>query len=102
VENFTLGICPYIMGILGGESERKANRQSFEKYCKEQLMKHLSLNEIHSKIKEFDGYIRCVKDNYRNPAAHKTTMSMLEASKCLDYILEIERVLKIMLEQFAF
>jgi hypothetical protein len=102
VEDFTLGSCPYIMGVLGSESERKTNRQSFETYCKEQLMKNLSANEMSSKISEFDGYIRCVKDKYRNPAAHKTTMSMSEASECLDYILEIERVLKIMLEQFAF
>lgn len=102
VEDFTLGSCPYIMGVLGNEAERKINRQSFEMYCKDQLMKKISSNEMTSKIREFDGYIRCVKDNYRNPAAHKTTMSMSEASECLDYILEIERVLKIMLEQFAF
>lgn len=102
VEDFTLGSCPYIMGVLGSESERKTNQRFFETYCKERLMKNLSSAEISSKIREFAGYIRCVKDNYRNPAAHKTAMSMSEASECLDYILEIERVLRIMLEQFAF
>ena len=71
-------------------------------YCKEKLMKKLSASELGLKIKEFAGYVRCVKDNYRNPAAHKNTMSMSEASECLVYFLEIERVLKIMLEQFDF
>ena len=39
-------------------------------------MKKLSASELGLKIKEFAGYVRCVKDNYRNPAAHKNTMSM--------------------------
>lgn len=51
---------------------------------------------------DFMDGIRHVKNSYRNPAAHKNIMTMSEASECLDYILEIERVVKIMLEQFSF
>lgn len=102
VEDFTLGSCPNIMGILGSESDKKYNRQYFEMFCKDKLMKTLPQSAISLKIKEFDGYVRYVKDNYRNPAAHKSSMSMFEASECLDYILEIEQILKIMLEQFEF
>ncbi len=102
IEDFTLGSCPYIVGILGNDNDKRINQQQFEMYCKERLFKSLPQQEIRKKIKEFDGYIKNVKDNYRNPAAHKSTMTMSEASDCLDYILEIERVLKIMLEQFAF
>ena len=102
IENFTLGTCSYIMGILGKQDERMVNRQYFEMFCKDELMKTLPKQEISCKIDEFERYIRHVKDNFRNPAAHKNIMSMSEASECLDYILEIERVLKIMLEQFSF
>lgn len=102
IENFTLGTCSYIMGILGKQDERMINRQYFEMFCKDELMKTLPKQEISCKIDEFERYIRHVKDNFRNPAAHKNIMSMSEARECLDYILEIERVLKIMLEQFSF
>ena len=53
-------------------------------------------------INELDKEIKIVKDNFRNPAAHKNSISMLKASACIDYILEIERVLKYMLEMFNF
>ena len=101
-EDFTLGSCPYVMGILGSDTDKRNNRQYFEQYCYENLLKGISQSKIREKITEFNGYIRHVKDNYRNPAAHKNIMIMSEASGCLDYILEVERVLKIMLEQFAF
>lgn len=53
-------------------------------------------------INKLDKEIKIIKDNFRNPAAHKNSISMLEASACIDYILEIERVLKYMLEMFNF
>lgn len=102
LEDFTLGSCPYIMGILGNSNDRKNNRIYFEKYCREKLLISTTDNDIIQKIQMFDEYIRNVKNKYRNPAAHKNTMTMSEASECLDYILEIERVLKNMLEQFTF
>ena len=102
LEDFTLGACPYIMGILGNYNDKMENKLYFEKYCKEKLLISTTDNELIHKLQLFNEYIRNVKDKYRNPAAHKSTMTMSEASDCLDYILEIERVLKIMLEHFAF
>lgn len=101
-EDFTLGSCPYIMGFLGRESERKENWKYFEMYSKEKLMKSIPHSKISSTIKEINEYVRYIKENYRNPAAHKSTVTMIEASECLDYILEIEQALKIMLEYFEY
>lgn len=99
--DFTLGSCPYIMGIYGSGNDKKESAKYFADYCRDELFVATSKADVTGKIKEFNKYIEYVREHYRNPAAHKSTMTMSEASECLDYILEIERVLKIMLEQFV-
>ena len=100
VEDFTLGNCSYIMGIWGKRTEREENKNCFKSYCMNVLMKGLSSREIDNKCNEFDGYIKHVKDHYRNPAAHKNAIGLEEANNCLDYIVEVERIMRIMLEVF--
>ncbi len=100
MEDYTLGASPYIMGLWGKESDKNYNKKWFERYCKEELFKNGK--NVSALISEINQYILNVKDKYRNPAAHKGIISMEEASDCLNYILEVERVLKIMLEIFEY
>lgn len=103
INEFMLGSCPYIFGILDTKMRDKAiNRKYFIKYCREVLVKKSRCSDLDGIINELDKEIKIIKDNFRNPAAHKNSISMLEASACIDYILEIERVLKYMLEMFNF
>ncbi len=103
INEFMLGSCSYIFGILDTKMRDKAvNRKYFIKYCREVLVKKSKCSELDEIINELDKEIKIVKDNFRNPAAHKNSISMLKASACIDYILEIERVLKYMLEMFNF
>lgn len=100
--NFSLGSCPYIMGLLGNSEIKDYNRNLFIQFCNESLMSGKSQEEINSSIKKVDNYIRYVKDNFRNPAAHKQTMTISDATNCLDYILEVEKVLRDTLEVFNY
>ena len=103
--DYMLGNSPYIMGILPRNSkEAEMNARFFGDYCKKELVKEEIIREIGLKsvIKGLNDQIWTIKDKYRNPAAHKNTISMLEASECIDYILEVERVMKRMLEMFNF
>lgn len=102
VTNFSLGSCPYIMGILGKQDVKDYNQKLFIQFCNESLMSGKSKEEIDSIIKKIDNYIRYVKDNFRNPAAHKQTMTISDATNCLDYILEVEKVLRDTLECFNY
>ena len=102
IEDFTLGKSPYIMGFRGKREEKEGNKRVFKEYCRNALMKGTPEKDIEQKCKKFDNYIKNVKDKYRNPAAHKSTISLEEAVNCLEYILEVEKVLKIMLEAFSF
>lgn len=61
-----------------------------------------SQEEIESNIKKVDNYVRYVKENFRNPAAHKQTMTISDATNCLDYILEVEKVLRDTLDFFNY
>ena len=100
--NFSLGSCPYIMGILGKPDEKDYNQRLFIQFCKESLMSGKSQEEIESNIKKVDNYVRYVKENFRNPAAHKQTMTISDATNCLDYILEVEKVLRDTLDFFNY
>lgn len=100
LEDFTLGNCPYITGMFG--RDRLENNNFFVNYCRDRLLNGLSDEDIRETIIEFNDYIKCIRERYRNPAAHKTMVTLAEASECLDYILEVERILKIMLERFCF
>ena len=101
-ENYTLGSSPYIMGIKGNDPDKTLSSQYFIKYCKERLLSTYSAEEIDAKIEQYNGYISEIINKYRNPAAHKKSMNLITAGECLDYILEVTRVLKIMLEDFSF
>lgn len=101
IEEFTLGSCAYIMGSLPKYgNEAKENRKSFKKYCEDRLL--IDNSNIDEFIETLNEQVRKVKDYYRNPAAHKDSINMLEASECIDYILEVERVLKRILNRFNF
>lgn len=102
VTNFSLGSCPYIMGIVGKLDVKDYNQKLFIQFCNESLMSGKSQEEIESNIKKIDNYVRYVKDNFRNPAAHKQTMTISDATNCLDYILEVEKVLRDTLECFNY
>ena len=46
--------------------------------------------------------IQKIKDDYRNKAAHKESMDVVAAKACLDYIIEVQRKLGIMLDAYIF
>lgn len=102
-DEFMLGTCPYIMGLLPKNStEASLNYKCFKLYCLEKLFDKTKCNDIDDMLKVFDNQIKTIKNKYRNPAAHKSSINLLEASECLDYILEVENVLKEMIDVFNF
>lgn len=46
-------------------------------------------------------YVFRIKDDYRNKAAHKNSMDVVSAKECLDYVIEVQRVLGQMLEDYT-
>lgn len=103
VEDFTLGDCKGIMGLrIESEPYRKNNNNLFISYCKNKLLGINNEAEIKRKLREYTEMIQNVKDRFRNPASHKKPVELTLAKECIDYIVEVERVLGVILTDFKF
>lgn len=102
-DRFTLGSVPFITGTKGKRDRDQQNcKDYFRRYCKDRLMKGVKPKNLDEKIQEHDQYVIEITDKYRNPAAHKAVINITTAKECLDYILQVEKTLKIMLDDFSF
>ena len=103
IEDFTLGDCKGIMGFRRErELFRRNNNELFIGYCKKRLLKISNETEINNKLKAYDKMIQNVKDKFRNPASHKAPIELTLAKECIDYIMEVEKVLGVLLTDFSF
>ena len=103
VEDFTLGDCKGIMGLrIEREPYRQNNNNLFITYCKNKLLGINNEVEIKRKLREYTEMIQNVKDRFRNPASHKEPVELTLAKECIDYIVEVERVLGVLLTDFKF
>lgn len=100
MHDFTLGLCPLIMGVIGNSAEKQINNMYFKKYCKSFLMPERNDRSIDCAIQQISEYTRIIKNQYRNPAAHKDAISMENAMKCLSYIIDVEKAMRNTLELF--
>lgn len=86
-EDFTLGNCPYLMGVVGKNSmDKQINQMHFIEYCKEQLLPDMSEQQIIKWIRKYDSQIRHVKERFRNPAAHKGISTKIIAYESFGYL----------------
>lgn len=103
IEDFTLGDCKGIMGLRRERDPFKQNNNElFIDYCKKRLLKKCNEVEIKVKLGEYDIMIQKVKDKFRNPASHKAPIELMLAKECVDYIMEVEKVLGVLLTDFNF
>lgn len=98
-QEVTLGTIPFIIGlnIEGRITDREAY-DSFKEYASNQLLQEgLDIQDTLAKHIE---YIIRIKNDYRNKAAHKTPMDVVSAKACLDYVIEVQRTLGQMLDDY--
>lgn len=72
--------------------------QLFLKYARNDLLKGKNESKCSEIIKEHLLNIKTVCENYRNPAAHKQKMNKISARECLDFMIDVKRVLGKMLD----
>lgn len=76
------------------------NRRILE-YSKEHLFKS-KYNEdyITRRLREIGDSVNGVNFNYRNRAAHTNQIKQVDAERCFDYVILVERILVNMLKEF--
>lgn len=67
--------------------------QLFLRYAKADLMRGKTEAQCTEAIKEHLLSVKKVCENYRNPAAHKQKMNKVSARECLDYMIDVKRIL---------
>ena len=94
---FTLGSLVHIT---------KTNRSNicpiFLDYAKTNLFANLSHREICDEILRDCSFIEQLRLDYRNPAAHTGSFDKIGASKCFEYVIEVQRMLQKMLKNMKY
>ncbi len=99
VQEVTLGTIPFIVGLkMDGRITDQKAYDSFKEYASGQLLQEGL--EIQRTLAKHIEYIIRIKNDYRNKAAHKTPMDVVSAKTCLDYVIEVQRTLGRMLDDY--
>ena len=100
-DQFTLGNIVHTVGMFpDGKMIDQDEHRLFLQYAENRLLKRK--DDIEDILRKHLSAIEKVRIKYRNKAAHKGTFDVIEAKECLDYIIEIERVLGRLLEEYNF
>lgn len=102
--NFTLGTVMYVIGC-NAEGLIKNNYayNKFSEFAKKELYTYgLSETEREYRIKNIVKYVEKVRIDYRNPAAHRNSISAISAEECMGYMIETYRKLKEILEDMKY
>ena len=101
-QKFTLGdVRRKCVGLkYDGSIDNKYVYKNFLEYAKKELL--INSDNAVKTLKEHMKIIQKIKDDYRNKAAHKESMDVVAAKACLDYIIEVQRKLGIMLDAYKF
>ena len=101
----TLGTITYLLGFGGRKKPNRKYKKNLSisvEYSKNRLFKNFSTddNQIRETLIEYGSYVDKIRLDYRNPAAHTGSLSQTKADECFEYVIELQKVLKIMLETF--
>ena len=104
-KNCTLGTITYILGFGGSDNPNEEYEKNFSisiVYSKNRLFKNFSANDekIRKTLIKYGSYVDKIRLDYRNPAAHTGLLNQTKAEECFEYVLELQKVLKEMLESF--
>lgn len=107
-ERFSLGSFAYIVsskysdGLSDGERENIKN--SILDYAKNVLVRSYAAehsdDEVLDVLYDFADDVDRVRENYRNPSAHTGALTRIKAKECFDFVIDVEQLLRKMLETF--
>lgn len=95
----TLGTIPFIVGLnIEGIVLDQDAYDSFKGYASILLLQRGL--DVKSTLTKHIKYIIRIKNDYRNKAAHKNPIDVVTAKACLDYVIEVQRTLGQMLDDY--
>lgn len=103
-KHFTLGSVPYVLGFYVADDITPAqldnNKKKLEEYAKSELFANSPDIDVLDTLKVYGGRVDEIKERYRNPSAHTNEMSRVSAVECFGTVIDVEKLLKKMLDSF--
>ena len=83
-------------------TEKNHDRQRLAEYAKQKLLVGKSNQDIIDMLEAFGEEISDLTDEFRNKAAHTNELKRVNAQLCFDLVLDVEKLLKRMLDAFTY
>ncbi len=103
-KKFTLGSIAYVLCYSkdnnNTDEQNENNKRKLIEYSKAQLFEDLSDDEIFDLLQDYAESIEEVRNDYRNPSAHTNELKKIDAQECFDLVIDVEKLLKKMLDSF--
>ena len=101
---FTMGNIAYVFcykeSKYDTDAEKKNNEKVLMDYCEERIFLNKNKNEIKKLLNEYANNIEKIREDFRNPSAHRNKIQRINAEECFNLVLDIEKLLKRMLDSF--
>ena len=103
---FTMGSIAYVMCLKSGKydtpEQEQNNKKVLMEYCKDCIFTQKGDDEIEKLLNEYAKSIEKVREDFRNPSAHRNKIKQGDAEACFKYIIDVDKILKNMLNSFDY
>lgn len=105
LDKFTMGSYAFILCLSkkweDTEMQLRTNKKCLLEYTSKCIFKDMSSKDIENKLMLFANKIEEIRLRFRNPAAHTNMIRRCDAEKCFSIVLDVEKLLKKMLDSFV-
>ena len=105
-KHFTLGSVAYVLCYERADNisdeDFEKNKQALIDFCSEKILTGKDDESIMNCLHEFALQVEKVKSEYRNPAAHTNELKYVKAQECFNLIVDVEKLLRKILDSFAY
>lgn len=103
-EKFTMGNIAFVMCYIENwndtDEQKTNNKLKLMEYCKTCIFSKYNDEEIEKLLIKYASSIEEIREKYRNPSAHTNEIKRIDAEECFNLVLDIEKLLKKMLDSF--
>ena len=104
-KHFTLGTVAYVLCYLEAnditEEQSQNNKEKLVEYVREKLFVGKTDDEIFELLNDYAESVEEVKNDYRNPSAHTNELRRVDAEQCFALVVDVEKLMKRMLDSFV-
>ena len=103
-EKYTMGSVAFTLCYFSSQydspEQKFNNRSKLLEYAQACLFSSCSQKQIQNLLRKYAQSIENIRIKYRNPSAHTNAIKQIDAKECFDLVLDVEKLLKQMLDSF--